>query len=241
MSCKLKCIIVDDEPAARNGLAEDIRDIGFLEIAGIAGNSFEALWLIHSVSPSLVFLDIEMPGMGGLDFLRLIKVRPLVILTTAYREYALAGFEFGVVDYLLKPISTERLDIACRKALELYNYRNSGSSPKSAQPAFIYLKCNGILEKVDLAEILYIEAANNYVFIHTAARRLIAYHTLKGLESQLPADQFVRVHKSFIVSKAHITQVTRTEVYINQVRIPLSKNFKTDFKKDVIADNFLKR
>jgi two-component system LytT family response regulator len=240
MSYKIKCIIIDDEPTARNGLAEDIREIDFLEIAGIAGNAFEALELIHRVSPGLIFLDIEMPGLNGLDFLRLIKVKPLIILTTAYPQYALAGFELGVVDYLLKPIPADRLKLACNKALELYNYRN-GETLKPVEPAFVYLKCDGVMEKIYFSEILYVEAANNYVYIHTVAKRLLTYHTLKGMENRLPAYQFVKVHKSFIVSKAHITQITRNEVYINEVRIPLSKNFKNDFQKGVIADNFFKR
>jgi len=240
MSCKIKCIIIDDEPAARNGLAEDIREINFLEIAGAAGNVFEALEIIQKFSPGLIFLDIEMRGLNGLDFLKLIKVKPLVILTTAYPQFALMGFELGVVDYLLKPISAERLKVACDKALELYNYRNNEPS-KPGRSAFVYLKCNGMMEKIHLADILYVEAANNYVVVHTPTRRLLTYRTLKGMENQLPADQFVKVHKSFIVSKAHVTQITRSEVYINQVRIPLSKNFKSDFQKGVISENFLKR
>jgi DNA-binding LytR/AlgR family response regulator len=236
----MKCIIIDDEPAARNGLADDMLEIDFIEVTGVAGSAFEALELIQRVSPSLIFLDIEMPGLNGLDFLRLIAFKPLVILTTAYPQYALAGFELSVVDYLLKPISADRLRVACNKALELYTYRNN-ESLKPAQAAFVYLKCNGVMEKVYFTEILYVEAANNYVFVHTITRKLITYHTLKGMENQLPADQFVKVHKSYLVSKAHITQITRNEVYINEVKVPLSKNFRNDFQKGVIADNLLKR
>src|ERR1700735_398660 len=116
MSNKMKCIIIDDEPAARNGLADDMLEIDFIEVTGVAGSAFEALDLIQRVSPSLIFLDIEMPGLNGLDFLRLIAFKPLVILTTAYPQYALAGFELSVVDYLLKPISADRLRVACNKA-----------------------------------------------------------------------------------------------------------------------------
>jgi DNA-binding LytR/AlgR family response regulator len=233
-------MIIDDEPAARNGLAEDIREIDFLEVAGIAGNAFEALQLINAVLPGLIFLDIEMPGLNGLDFMKLLTVKPLVVLTTAYPQYALAGYELGVVDYLLKPIYVDRLKVACDKALELYNYRNSEKT-QPAQPAFVFLKCDGIMEKIYLADILYVEAANNYVIVHTTARRFLTYHTLKGMESQLPAGQFVKVHKSFIVSTAHITRITPGEVYINQVRIPISKRFRNDFQRGVIADNSLKR
>jgi len=237
---KLNCIIIDDEPTARNGLAADIKGINYLEITGIAANAFEALEMINKHLPDLLFLDIDMPGLSGLDFLRLMKIKPMVILTTAYPEYALDGYELGVVDYLLKPISIERLRIACDKAVTLHTYR-SQQSLTSPPSEYFYIKCNGKMEKIDLSEILYIEAANNYIFIYTSTKRLMSYHTLKGIDNQLPKDQFVRVHKSFIVSKEHIQQIGKNEIIINRVRIPLSKNFKSDFQKDVIAGKSFRR
>src|SRR5476649_1628578 len=237
---KLSYIIIDDEPTARNGLEEDLREIDFLEIKGTASNAFEALEMIKNYAPELIFLDIEMPGLSGLDFLRLMKIKPMVILTTAYPEYALDGYELSVVDYLLKPISIERLRIACDKAVILHTYGNQ-QSLISPPAAYFYIKCNGKMEKIDLSEILYIEAANNYIFIYTSAKRLMSYHTLKGIDNQLPKDKFVRVHKSFIVSKDHIQQIGKNEIIINQVRIPLSKNFKSDFQKDVIVAKSFRR
>jgi len=235
----LKCIIIDDEPAARKGLAEDIREIGQLKVISTAANAFEALEQINNSQPDLIFLDIGMPGLSGLDFLKLIKVKPMVILTTAYSEYALVGYDFGVVDYLLKPISVERLKIACAKARELFNYRNT--RPETEASESFYVKVNGKMEKIALADILYIEAANNYIFIHTAAKRYICYLTLKGIEAQLPKEKFIRVHKSFIVSRDHIRQVSKTEVKINDVAIPLSKNFRNEFQKGVVQNNSLRR
>jgi two-component system LytT family response regulator len=237
---KLNCIIIDDEPTARFGLEEDLREIDFLKIQGTASNAFEALEMIKNYSPELIFLDIEMPGLSGLDFLRLIKVNPMVILTTAYPEYALDGYELGVVDYLLKPIAFERLRLACDKAFQLYSYRNQ-QLVIGPPPEYFFVKCNGKMEKIDLAEILYIEAANNYIFIHTKAKRFMSYHTLKGIDDQLPKNKFVRVHKSYIVSKDHIQQIDKNEIVINQLRIPLSKNFKNNFQKDFVATKSFRR
>lgn len=237
----MNCIIIDDEPTARNGLAEDIKEISYLTIRGLAANAFEALALINENSIDLIFLDIDMPGLNGLDFLRLIRVKPMVIITTAYPEYALDGYEHGVVDYLLKPISLERLKTACNKALELHNYRNNQSSPAITPPAYFYIKCNGKMERIDFDDILYIEAANNYIFIHTSLKRYMAYYTLKGIEGQLPQDKFVRVHKSFIVAKAQIQQVSSDEIKVNQVNIPLSRNFKNSFQKQVLLSKSIRR
>jgi DNA-binding LytR/AlgR family response regulator len=237
---KLNCIIVDDEPTARLGLKEDLNEIDFLNVLEAASNAFEALEMIKNCSPALIFLDIEMPGFSGLDFLRLIKVKPMVILTTAYPKYALDGYEHGVVDYLLKPISVERLKIACDKAYELYNYRNQQFSINPPAEYF-FIKCNGKMEKVDLREVLYVEAANNYIFIHTKTKRFMSYHTLKGIDDQLPKDKFVRVHKSYIVSKDHIQQIDKNEIVIGQLRIPLSKNYRNNFQKDFIVAKAYRR
>lgn len=237
---KLNYIIIDDEPSARNGLEEDLREIDFLKIKAIASNSFEALEMIKNYAPELIFLDIEMPGLSGLDFLRLIKVKPMVILTTAYPEYALDGYELGVVDYLLKPISLQRLKIACDKAMELYSYRNQ-QLVISPPPESFFIKCNGKKEKIDLSEILYIEAANNYVFIYTKTKRFMSYQTLKGIDNQLPKDKFVRVHKSYIVSKDHIQQIGKNEIMIDKLRIPLSRSFKNEFQKEFVVARYFRR
>jgi DNA-binding LytR/AlgR family response regulator len=229
---KLNCIIVDDEPAARNGLAEDIKDIGFITVCGLAANAFEALDLINKLSPDLIFLDVDMPVLSGLDFLRLIKVKPMVVITTAYPQYALDGYDHGVVDYLLKPISLERLAIACDKALQLHSYRNQSLS-ENIPPGHFFIKCNGKMERIDFNEILYIEAANNYIFIHTNSKRYMVYRTLKGIAGQLPQNKFVRVHKSFIVARDQIQQVSADEIVVNNVNIPLSRNFKSNFQKQI--------
>jgi two-component system LytT family response regulator len=237
----LNCLIVDDEPIARHGLAEDIKEFEFLHIAGLAENAFQALQMLNSPQPvDLMFLDIDMPGLSGLDFLKLVRVKPMVIITTAYQQYAINGFELGVLDYLLKPISAERLGIAVNKAKDLFRLKNH-EPVESDKSDFLYIKCNGKYEKILFSKILYIEAANNYVFIHTAEKRFITYHTLKGIAAQLPFNQFVKVHKSFIVSRAHIDQVKGSEIIINKISIPLSRNFKDSFQKAVINEKSLRK
>jgi two-component system LytT family response regulator len=237
----LNCLIVDDEPIARNGLAEDIKAFDFLHIVGLAENSFEAMQFLNRPEPvDILFLDIDMPGLSGLDFLKLVRVKPIVIITTAYQQFAINGFELGVMDYLLKPVSLERLEIAVNKAREWFHLKNQDVI-ENEKNNFLYIKCNGRFEKILFAKILYIEAANNYVFIHTAEKRFITYHTLKGIETQLPSNQFVKVHKSFIVSRTHIDQVKGSEIVINDTHIPLSRNFKDSFQKTVIGEKSLKR
>ncbi len=238
---KLNCLIVDDEPIARNGLAEDIKEFDFLRVAGLAENAFQALQFLNSPEPiDLLFLDIDMPGLSGLDFLKLVRVKPIVIITTAYQQYAINGFELGVMDYLLKPISMERLGIAINKAKEWHLLKNQEAVEKAIND-FLYVKCNGKYDKIRFSEILYVEAANNYVLIHTAGKRFITYHTLKGIEGQLPVNQFVKVHKSFIVSRGHIDQINGSEIIINEVHIPLSRNFKESFQKSVVSGKSLRR
>jgi two-component system, LytTR family, response regulator len=234
----MNCLIVDDEPIARKGLVEDIKEFNFLRIAGMAENAFQALQLLHETGRvDLIFLDIDMPGLTGLDFLKLVKVQPLVIITTAYPQFALDGFDMGVVDYLLKPISQSRLELAVLKAQEIFSYKNQ---PEIGPPLndFIYLKCNGKYEKIFFPRILYIEAANNYVFLYTAEKKYMTYATLKGIEDKLPLNMFVRTHKSFLVSRHHIDLISGSELVVHGRKIPISRNFKNTFRKTVIqVDN----
>jgi len=234
----MNCLIVDDEPIAREGLAEDIREFNFLRIAGLAENAFQAMQLLHDISGvDLVFLDIDMPGLTGLDFLKLVKVQPLVIITTAYPQFALDGFDLGVVDYLLKPISQNRLGVAVQKAFEIFTYKKQ---PETISPLhdFIYLKCNGKYEKIYFSKILFIEAANNYIFLYTAEKKYMTYTTLKGIEDKLPANMFVRTHKSYLVSRHHIDLISGSELVIHGNKIPISRNFKNTFRKTIQHDIF---
>jgi two-component system LytT family response regulator len=237
----MNCLIVDDEPAARNGLAEDIKVFDFLTVVGLAENASVALQFVNGPQPiDLLFMDIDMPGLNGLDFLKLLPVKPLVIITTAYPQFAIDGFDLGVIDYLLKPISMERLETAVNKARDWLALKEN-HSPENTTNEFLYLKCNGRYEKILFTDILYIEAANNYVFLHTAEKRFITYNTLKGIEEQLPGNMFVRVHKSYIVSCGHIDKVNRLQIIVSKTPIPLSRNFRGNFQKNILNERALKR
>lgn len=221
---KLNCVIVDDEPLARNGLAEDIQAIDFMEVSGIAESALQAMELLTRQVVDLLFLDIEMPKLNGFDLLRNLQQPPMVILTTAYNHYAPESYELGVIDYLLKPISFDRLLKACHKARDFHSLR-TGQSNKDGNDYF-FVKCNGRHEKIILADVLFVEAADNYVQIHTTEKKLLVYHTLKNMEEHLPGDYFIKVHKSFIVAFDKIDSMEGNQLLIGQHSIPVSRNFR---------------
>jgi two-component system LytT family response regulator len=231
---KPNCIIIDDEPPARNGLKEDLLALGIFTVAGMAGNAGQATELLKTTPTDLLFLDVEMPWTNGLEFLSGLDVKPMVILVTAYPQYALHGYEHGVIDYLLKPVSSERLRLACEKALEWWVLRNHAGGQTSLA-GYLYIKSNGRFERIGYDEILYLEAANNYVIVHTPQKKFLVYQTLKGMEKQLPPRGFLQTHKSFIVARLHILQIETDSVSVGVVRIPLSRRYKQRFLLEVLG------
>lgn len=217
---KLSCLIIDDEPVARKGLAGDLASLGFVTVEGMAADIQTARNLLVTQPVDLLFLDIEMPGGNGLDFLNSLPVKPLVILVTAYPQYALKGYEHGVVDYLLKPVALHRLRSACEKAVEWHALRTPAEQ-------HVFLKCNGAQERIAVADILYIEAANNYIRVHTRDKKLLIYLSLKGIEEQLPKADFIQVHKSFIIARRHIRRIDAAAIVIGETLIPLSRRYKS--------------
>jgi len=238
---KLNCLVVDDEPIARNGLAQDLKEFPELGVISLAENAFHALQVLNSSKRiDILFLDIDMPGLNGLDLLKLARIKPVVIITTAYPQYALDGFELGVVDYLLKPISSARLKTAIDKAtkwLALPVDQQAGQKTDD----FLYIKCNGKYEKILFSDIRYVEAANNYVYIYVAEKKFISYHSLKSIQKQLPPALFVRVHKSYLVSRRHIDQIKGSEIWIQNTQIPVSRNFKNSFIQKVLQDKTIRK
>jgi DNA-binding LytR/AlgR family response regulator len=242
----LKAIIVDDEPIARKLLSEYIADIDYLELAGMAENPLRADVLMAERPVDLIFLDINMPKLSGIEFLRAGasgERRPLVIITTAYAEYALEGFELDVVDYLLKPISFERFIKACHKARTKYRdlFPDAVPPEETAPMDHFFVKCDDGLEKVSYNELLYVEAMMNYVVLHTAGRKLIAYLTLKSILAQLPARRFIQVHKSFVVNKDSITGIRGNTVRLGAVSIPISQHFHESAMREIVRDRIIKR
>src|SRR5262245_9067314 len=204
----LNCIIVDDEPVARKVLEEYIEEVDFLTMVGKAENPVKAKSLIEEYKVDLLFLDINMPLMSGIDFLRSSRELPMTVLTTAYPDYALEGFELDVLDYLVKPFSAERFLKACTKAKEYYLIKNklpgTGAEVKND---YFFVKCDGRIEKVFYDELIYIEAMQNYVMLHTENKKMLVYLTIKGVEEQLPPNLFLKIHKSTIINVTKIKSI----------------------------------
>jgi DNA-binding LytR/AlgR family response regulator len=237
----LNCLIIDDEPIARKLLQEYIEETDFLVLAGTAENPLKATGLINDLDIDLIFLDINMPKMNGLDFLRSANNLPMVILTTAYGQHALEGFEMAVIDYLVKPFSLERFLKATQKALELQTLKQKPSAIDTAAPNYFFVKCDGKLERVVYNDIIYIEAMANYVVIYNTTGKLIAYLTVKGLLQQLPPQQFAQVHKSYIVNLQRVNTVEGSTLHLGQTKITIGPNFHNAVMDKLLQGKFLKR
>lgn len=235
---KLRCIIADDEPLAGEGLTRHIEVVDYLELIGIVQNPVELDQLMETEQPDLIFLDIEMPFMTGIDFLKLKSSLPPVILTTAYPNYALEAFQFDVVDYLLKPITFTRFFKAVKKVRELHFLKDQKKISGSVQPEpdYFFIKCEGKYEKIRTDEILFIQSLQNYVMIHTETGKYITLMSLKTLEQNLDPVQFIRVHKSYIVSVPKINSFEHTEIRIGGELIPISRSNKEWVHEKILSN-----
>lgn len=222
---KINCLIVDDEPIARRIVQEFVEDLDWLQLVGQVESPVKAINLLAQHSVDLLFLDIEMPQMSGLELLKNIPNPPAVIVTTAYPQYALEGFELNVLDYLLKPISMERFLKAALKAKAFFEQKSKAPAPAAD---YFFVKCDGNIERIELRELLYVKALENYIVIQTTHRKYIAYLTMRGLEEYLPAAQFVKIHKSYLVPIAKIDRIEGNEVHIGKEKLPLSRNLRAE-------------
>jgi len=231
----IRCLIVDDKPLAIDILADYIAKTDFLELAGSTTNPVEALSILRNQHIDLVLLDIQMPELTGLQFMKIAGNKAKFILTTAYAEYAMDGYEHNVVDYLLKPIPYERFYRAAEKALNLLKPVSAVQELQTAikQPEFLFVKTENRIQKINLKDILYIEGLQNYVQIHTSTERVMTLQTLKKLEEQLPLAEFIRVHKSFLVAIRHITAIERSRIIINNTTIPIGDSYRAAFFKRI--------
>ena len=220
----INCLIVDDEPIARKGLLEHIEQIDFLNPVAECKNAIEAGSLLHSYQIDLIFLDIQMPRMNGIDFLKNLPNPPSVILTTAFSEYALTGYDLNVLDYLLKPIYFERFFKAALKA-QAYLNSLAKNQPTNNKPYF-FIKSSHKVEKIVTSEVVYIEAMANYVIIHTTSRKHIAYISFKGIEALLPGNQFIKIHKSYIVAMSAIESIDNNRIALASQLLPLGSSYK---------------
>lgn len=240
---KIRCVIVDDEPLACEGLVRHVEVVDYLELIGIVQNPVELDQLMEREKPDLIFLDIEMPFMTGIDFLNLKSSLPLVILTTAYPHYALEAFQFDVVDYLLKPVTFNRFFKAVKKARELYLLKNQKKITESVQsePDYFFIKCEGKYEKITTGEILFIQSLQNYVMIFTENGKYMTLMSLKALAENLDSDQFIRVHKSYIVSISRINSFDNNEIRIGEELIPISRSNKDWVHEKLLSNKRLSK
>ena len=240
---KLKSVIVDDEPLAGEGLAKYVEVIDFLELTAIAQNPIELNKILEKERIDLIFLDIQMPYMTGLDFLRIKTNLPMVILTTAYPNYALEGFQFDAVDYLLKPITFNRFFKAANKAKEWYALKNQRSETAApiSEPDFLFIKCENRYEKILIEEILFIQALQNYVIIHTGRGKYMTLLPLKTVEEYLDPTKFLRVHKSYLVAISKVESIDSTELIIQTHPIPISRNLREQVIEVVVKSKLLSK
>ena len=237
MSLKIKCIITDDEPFARKGLQGYVSQIDFLQLKGICENALELNSLIKQEPVDLLFLDIEMPYMTGIDFLKNLPTPPRVIFTTAYEKYALQGFELEVLDYLLKPIPFDRFLKAANKA---FDYFRQQQAPAPVED-YIFVKADSKLEKIQFADILFAEALENYVAIYTREKKIITHLTLKMLQEKLPASSFIQPHKSYIAAIDKINSIEGNILHIASYQVPISKYQKEEIMEKIVNSKLLKR
>ena len=220
-------IIVDDEPLAQEVLETYINKFPTLNLIAKCSNAIEAFEVLDNNNIDLIFLDIQMPQISGIDFLKTLANPPHVIFTTAFSEYAIEGFELNVVDYLLKPISLERFAKAVNKATKLIQEKTSNIGKTAESSAdYIFVKADKKLIKLHFNDIFYIEGLKDYVILHTPQKRIVTLQTMKSLETKLPADIFMRIHRSYIVNLGNISVVEGNTVQINSKIIPIGKNYK---------------
>jgi len=238
---KLKCIIIDDEPVARKVLKEFIEDIDFLELVGEAENPVKATPILSNNDINIIFLDINMPKINGIDFLKNSTTNSIVIMTTAYADYAVEAYGLDVLDYLVKPISFERFFKACNKAKEAFELRKQSPVNSQQMNDHFFIKCDNQIEKVFYQDLLYAEAMMNYVMLYTNSRKMMVYITIKSLEGQLPSDIFIKVHKSFIVNINKIKSIEGNMLDIGIAKITISQNLKEKVLNEILKGKMIKR
>lgn len=224
----INCIAVDDEPLALELLEDNISKLPYLKLIGSFDNAIDAMKAVQETKVDLIFLDIQMPGLTGLQFIQSMTAKPMIILVTAYEKYALEGFNLEVTDYLVKPVSLERFMKACNKAKELFDLKNLQSSIPKKEPGFFFVSVEYSMVKVTTDDIVYIEGLKDYIKIHlnSSTKSIVTRMAMKAIEEQLPPSKFIRIHKSYIVSLAFITAVKKTSVFIGSIELPVSDNYK---------------
>jgi DNA-binding LytR/AlgR family response regulator len=224
----MNCIIVDDDEMSRNAMKHLVGRVQFMNLDGIYCNATEALNSLNSKKTDLMLLDIEMPDMSGIHLIKSLRKPPLTILVSSKKEYAIEAFECNVIDYLVKPLSLDRFFQACTKAKEYFDYQNSVDFTGKS---FVFIKNDGILTKINIREILWIEALGDYIVINTPERKYTVHSTMKAIESKLDPQKFIRIHRSFIISIDNITSIDDSVISINKQLISIGAVYKENLTK----------
>jgi two-component system, LytTR family, response regulator len=224
----LHCLAIDDEPLALELLEDNISQVPFLQLAGKCSNAMEAIQFLKGHSVDLIFLDIQMPGLTGLQFIQSLTQRPMIILVTAYEKFALDGFNLDVVDYLVKPVPFDRFIKACNKAWELYQLKNKTTTTTENAPEYFFVNVEYSLHKVEFADILWIEGLKDYVKINlkSSSKPIVTRMSMKALEDQLPPSKFLRTHKSYILAVAAISSIRKNSVFVGNTEFPVGDSYK---------------
>lgn len=232
---KIKCIITDDEPIARKGLRGYIEKVDFLTLVGECEDAMQLNTMLKNQPVDLIFLDIEMPEMTGLELLSNLISPPKVIIVSAYEQYALKGYEFNVVDYLLKPVSFDRFIKSVNRIHDLLQ------TDQKEKNDYIFVKSNKVLKKILFKDILYIESMENYVVIQTVSCKEVVYTTLKQLYESLPEDIFQQTHRSYIVNIEKVTAIDGNQLTISSYQIPVARNFRDTIFNLILNDRLIAR
>src|ERR1700712_304363 len=231
----MKCIAVDDEPLALALLEDNIRQVPTLELVASCSTAMEALSILNAQEIDLIFLDIQMPGLTGLQLLQSLKIKPMVILITAYEKYALEGFNLDVIDYLVKPVPFERFLKACNKAIDYYRLKKNVPGESHPWPEYFFVNAEYGLVKIVFSDVRMIEGLKDYLKIHLGETKpLVIRMSLKSIEEKLPPGKFFRIHKSYIIALSHITAMRRNSVFLGDQELPLSELYKDDLMREIV-------
>ena len=238
----INCIAIDDEPLALELLEDNIRQVPYLNLVGKSSNAINALQLLKETNVDLVFLDIQMPGLTGLQLIKSLSVKPMFILVTAYEKFALEGFNLDVVDYLVKPVSLDRFIKACNKAQELHELRSGNKSVETkSEEDYFFINVDYSLVKILFKNIIWIEGLKDYIkiYLKDSSKPIVTRLSMKALEDELPTSLFIRIHKSYIISKNFITSVKKSSVFLdNKTELPVGENYKERIEELVSKRKF---
>ena len=241
----MNCVVIDDEPLAQEGMSNYVREVEFLNLIGVCENPVQLMPILDQQRVDLILLDIHMPKMSGIDFLKSISNPPIVLITTAYPNFALESFQLSVLDYMVKPITFERFFSAAIKARDYYKLLNASSGDSKALASaggdYFFVKCSNKYEKIFFSDISFIEGLQNYVVIHTDKSKYTTLLTLKNLEEKLDPQRFLRVHKSFIVAVDKVDGLEGHEIFIKSDKIPIGRNNRDLVIEKVLAKKVWER